>query len=196
MKKTVALLMAIILVALSASALAAAAWTCSQCGYAYNTGSQCVSCGAYKNGSTSFPGVTVTTNKKLATRTGPGTQYDGAGSFGSAGMSVTVYSIWYDAGNVAWAEVLIGNRRVYTGVSRLNNDKNRLNSVPVCYSQYRSARVTSGSTVFYGPGYSYALQDLSVTSGNYVSIVSTENDWAQVEWGNHRGWVPLSCLSY
>ena len=69
--------------------------------------------------------LTVTTNQKLATRTGPGTQYDEPGTFLYAGASVTAVARAWDSYNEIWwvqVDFAEGSSRyrVYTGLKRLN----------------------------------------------------------------------------
>ena len=77
--------------------------------------------------------VQCTLNTKLATRTGPGTNYNEPGTFLSAGKTVTVLSKAYDQTNeIWWVQVEFSESGstywAYTGVKRLNGLN--LNSVP------------------------------------------------------------------
>lgn len=207
LKRIISILCILSLLAVTLPAMAANNWTCSNCGYRFNGPSAiyCGACGAAKNSgsstsgynsNTAFAGVKATSCDRIATRTGPGTHFDGAGSFGSAGTEVMVYSIWYDSNKVCWVEIGIANRRIYTGMKRMSNSKYLFNNVPMGVNLGITARLTSFTNIYYGPGYHYDMQKLSLASGKYVSIVTMENGWAQVEWSDHRGWVPLSVLNY
>ncbi|MBR3741250.1 MAG: hypothetical protein IKN04_12485 [Clostridia bacterium] len=79
-----------------------------------------------KNGNYSnYSRIRCALNSKLATRTGPGTNYDEPGTFLSAGSYVTVLSKAYDKVNeIWWVQVEFSENGVtywaYTGVKRLN----------------------------------------------------------------------------
>ena len=85
--------------------------------------------GNYSN----YSHVRCTLNAKLATRTGPGTDYDEPGTFLSPGATVTVLSKAYDRANgIWWVQVEFSEYGytywAYTGAQRMNNLN--LDSVP------------------------------------------------------------------
>ena len=85
------------------------------------------------DGYTQYSSVWATSNRRLATRTGPGTQYDEPGSFNQAGVQYRVLSKAYDYRNeIWWVQVeIVENGGViwgYTGAKRF--DYLDLNQIP------------------------------------------------------------------
>ena len=75
---------------------------------------------------TQYSSVWATSNRRLATRTGPGTQYDEPGSFNQAGVQYKILSKAYDDRNgIWWVQVEITTKDGviwgYTGVKRFDN---------------------------------------------------------------------------
>ena len=72
---------------------------------------------------THYSTVWAQANNKLATRTGPGTQYDEPGTF-NTGREYKILSKAFD-GNIWWLQVEIRTNRgtiwAYTGLKRFNN---------------------------------------------------------------------------
>ena len=156
---------------------------------------------------TVFARITVTLNQRLATRTGPGTQYDEPGSFFSAGTRVTALSRAYDQRNgIWWIHVEFtanGERyRAYTGAKRFS-DLN-LYSLPeeqvlgYCY-------VPENIPAFYGPSEQYKRIRRDVPGGRDVDIIAVSSesgrDFYQVEFYDpnagctRRAWVRMNDVS-
>lgn len=148
--------------------------------------------------------TTATCKQRLATRTGPGTEYDEPGSFLSQGSQVTVHTkAWDDRNNVWWVQVEFtygGEKyRAYTGAKRLNVD---LNSVPT-EMVYDTDWMACTTWCYAGPGYDYHYySNWPVYSGDFVTVKEVENGWALIvaedNYTGHctSGWVPLDCLTY
>lgn len=137
---------------------------------------------------------------KLATRTGPGTEFTEPGTFRLEDEYIKLISIAYDVNNVPWVQCDIkygGKRmRVYTGLKRFDTttfDVYELEEEGV----YGKGKHHGKRKLKYGPGNNYADQIYTITNGRRVTIISEENDWYQVEYTTDdgpriRGWVPAS----
>lgn len=119
-----------------------------------------------------YSNVKYTLNKKIATRTGPGTNYDEPGTFLAPGDTVTVLSKVADPTNeIYWVQVefTVGGQkyRAYTGHWRLNNFNPSAvpDEVPI-----GSCTVSMNLECFYGPGYNYKKIARSVPSGVNCTI--------------------------
>ncbi len=125
---------------------------------------------------TNYSSVWAIANSKLATRTGPGTQYDEPGTFNTAG-EYRILSKAYD-GSIWWLQVEIRTNRgtiwAYTGLKRFNN---------VNLSQIPEERIIGTCTTafdmtgYYSPIMSneYAIGQI-VPSGVSCSIYGYYND--------------------
>ena len=217
MKKIIALLLACLFACQLPLALAGTSWYCPQCGR-LNDNNFCPVDGTARpadTGSSSYPGITTSTdnyttyayitgtlNAKLATRTGPGTQYDEPGTFLSAGSQVTVLSKAYDTRNeIWWIQVefsVSGSRyRAYTGLKRFTN----LNVSYVPEEKVIGSCTTGQSiTGYYGPGYNYNRINKKVPAGVSCTIYgyasSGDSDFIQIEFYDRsqgryrRAWIP------
>ena len=117
--------------------------------------------------------IPVTLNQRLATRTGPGTQYDEPGSFLSAGRTVYAISKAYDSANGIWwvqVEFYDGSNsyRAYTGAKRFS-DLNLANLpeesvLGTCY-------IPRSSRGYYGPSSSYKRIARDVPGAIDVDII-------------------------
>ena len=157
---------------------------------------------------TYFANVTVTLNQRLATRTGPGTQYDEPGSFLSAGSRVTALSKAYDQRNgIWWVQVEFssgGNRyRAYTGAKRFDNLN--LSYLPeervlgYCFIPF------STITGYYGPSYSYQQIARAIPGRTDVDIIAVAKGsgttFYQIEFydsgigRSRRAWVDFNDVS-
>ncbi len=146
--------------------------------------------------------LTVTTNQKLATRTGPGTRYDEPGTFLYAGASVTAVARAWDSYNEIWwvqVDFAEGSSRyrVYTGLKRLNVN---IQSLPE-ERNLGGDTVSSAAEARFGPGASYALCPVNVPAGARVTVWGRENGYSLVEYSDsrisnplRRCWIPSSCL--
>ena len=103
---------------------------------------------------------------RVASRSGPGTNYDELGSYHETGYILTVLSRAYDDRNGIWwlqVELNYGSelRRVYTGLKRVDIDINDVqDECPLFY-----ARVKSSNIPYYGPGTIYTAHKNAIASG-------------------------------
>lgn len=211
MKRMLALLAAALLLCQIPLALADT-WYCPQCGRKNdnnycpvdgtkrpaNTQPQQQTSGNY----TQYAYVTGKLSMKLATRTGPGTQYDEPGSFLSAGKQVTVLSKAFDNRNdIWWVQVEFSESgstyRAYTGVKRFSNLN--LNLIPE-EKIIGKCTLSQSVTGYYGPGYNYKAIGKKVPSGVKCDIYGYANgggsDFIQIEFYDsnqgrtRRAWIP------
>ena len=148
--------------------------------------------------------VTVTLNQRMATRTGPGTQYDEPGSFFSAGTRVTALSRAYDPYNGIWwvqVEFTYGGAyyRAYTGAKRFSDlNLDDLPEEQVLGTVYAPARMTG----YYGPTPAFKRINRAIPADPQRDVdiiaVSSEagTDYYQIECYDpdmgcyRRAWVP------
>ena len=148
-------------------------------------------------------GIDVKTNQRLATCSGPGTQYNGTGSYFQAGKWVKALTAAYDNSNKIWwiqVELTYAGklRRVYTGVKRLNMDALQ---VPVEEASYGETVVTVEEYGRYGPGYGYDVTDYKVPVNTIGEIWEIENGYVQFEYKDSKGtmrrtWIPMSSTTF
>ena len=125
---------------------------------------------------TYYSSVWAKANNKLATRTGPGTQYDEPGTFNTAG-EYRILSKAYD-GNIWWLQVEIRTNKgtiwAYTGLKRFNNvDLNRIPEEKVI----GRCKTAFDMTGYYSPVMSdeYAIRQI-VPGGVQCNIYGYYND--------------------
>ena len=136
---------------------------------------------------------------KLATRSGPGTQYDEPGTFfGKNWKTVTVQALgksW--DGNIWWVLTDFSNGgkaryRVWTGLKRLNVD---IDQLPEIYP-IGQGTVSATSNTYRGPGGNYAKAKVKISGWKDVVAYGRENGYVEVEFiqGSrwYRVWVPES----
>ena len=143
----------------------------------------------------------------LATRTGPGTQYDGAGTYFVKGESIRVLSRAWDSRNsIWWVKCEIPYRKeirvLWTGYKRFDANTLPLDSIPIeDPSNYRTTRTptprptssTSSSGGLYGlattrlstrtgPGTQYEDGGTYNVSGQYIRVLSRAWDSRNSIW--------------
>lgn len=140
--------------------------------------------------------------QRIATRSGPGTNYFEPGSFLASGDVVTVHTkVWDSRNEIWWVQVDFyagGERyRAYTGSWRMNVDLSR---VP----QERTlgaVRVLQDADVFAGPGWDYVMWNDTVYGGTTGTLLEVEGGYGLVEcWNSRRNqmwrvWIDLDQLS-
>ena len=143
----------------------------------------------------------VRLNQRMATRSGPGTQYTELGSYFEEGTTVTAVSAAYDDRNGIWwiqteFTYLGEKRRAYTGVKRLDMQADDVQQeYPV-----RSVVVNRSVYAYWGPGYEYTMHKDPVPAGTEGTIYQIENGYAQFEYYDNaagqlkRVWVPESAI--
>ena len=153
--------------------------------------------GAYYYNTFTSP-QTVQTLMRVASRSGPGTNYDELGSYHKKGYTLTVLSRAYDENNGIWwlqVELNYGSelRRVYTGLKRVDIDINDVqDECPLFY-----ARVKSSNIPYYGPGTAYTAHKNAIAAGTEGIIYGFEDGWVLFEFYNadkkqyRRVWMPI-----
>ncbi len=143
----------------------------------------------------------VKLKQRLATRSGPGTQYTELGSYFQAGETLTAVSAAYDDRNGIWwiqteFTYLGEKRRAYTGLKRLDM---KVSDVPQEYV-IRRAVVNRSVYAYWGPGYEYTMHKNPIPAGTEGTVWQTENGYAQLEFYDsseglkRRAWIPESAL--
>lgn len=136
---------------------------------------------------------------KLATRSGPGTQYDEPGTFfGKNWKTTTVRALgksW--DGSTWWVLVDFSNGgkasyRVWTGLKRVDVE---IDQLPEVYP-IGQGTVSATSNTYRGPGGNYARAKVSINGWKDVVAYGRENGYVEVEFiqGSkwYRLWVPES----
>lgn len=140
---------------------------------------------------------------RLATRSGPSTNYDELGSYFKKGHELTVISRAFDERNGIWwlqVEFTYGSslRRAYTGLKRVDIDINTVQEDAALYF----ATVSAETIPYYGPGTHYAPHKNPVEYGTEGMIYAFENGWVQFEFYEEhnkryrRVWMPAGCLRW
>ena len=153
--------------------------------------------GGYVN----YSSVRATSNRRIATRTGPGTEYDEPGSFYKAGTTVKILSKAYDTRNgIWWVQVELNYQGslywVYTGVKRFDNlDLSRIPEEKVI----GHCRTSTSLTGRYGPSDSAASIKAKVPAGVscdiYGYVYGENSDYIQIQFYDssrrcyRRAWV-------
>ncbi len=152
-----------------------------------------------------FPGIQAKMIDKLATRSGPSTEYTACGQIDLRGSYVTVYSLKYDINGVPWVEVEInagGLRRVWTGAKRLDLNDNQLRMLPMEDGSFLGyGQFVSGAIPRSGPGAQYSIvTELTFAPGNQVAVLKEQNGFylteCRISSGEKlRSWVPVDVFS-
>ena len=199
MKKAAAVSAALVLIMVClCPALGDGGAYCPSCGQYVQAGANyCSNCGTPVGGLMSSVRA-VLTEKRISTRTGPGTGYDEPGSFLSRGDAVTVFSKVWDAGSgIYWIQVefTAGRQlyRAYTGSWRFSG----LDVSSVRDEAAIGTCVTPGYSQkgYYGPGYQYKEIKADIPANTGCTIYALENDFLQLEFYDsaagcmRRAWV-------
>lgn len=147
-------------------------------------------------------GKLVNLNQRMATRSGPGTQYTELGSYFQAGTAVTAVSAAYDERNEIWwiqTEFTYNGekRRAYTGVKRLDM---QASDVPAEFQLADEVVLNRSVYAYYGPGLGYSMYNVQIPAGTEGKIWQSEGTFAQFEFYDEaegawrRVWVPESAL--
>ena len=152
-----------------------------------------------------FSGIQAKMVEKLATRSGPSTEFTACGQIDLRGTYVTVYSLKYDNYGEPWVEVEInagGLRRVWTGAKRLDLNENQLRMLPVEDGSFLGyGKFITGTTPRTGPGAQYSIvTELSFVPGNQVAVLKEQNGFylteCRISSGERlRSWVPTDVFS-
>jgi len=174
MKKTLCMLLLLIMTIVSASA---DDWVVPRNG----SGS------GYYYDDSSFYGINARLVEDLATRSGPSTTYTGCGFYQMKGETVIVYSRKYDNGGVLWVEVEFtyggGHRRAWTGAKRLNLSESQLASLPEENGSFLGyGTILSRVTPRYGPGTLYSTHsEVMLNKGDQVAVIKEQDGFYLTE---------------
>lgn len=150
-----------------------------------------------------MPLIYGTLNQRMATRTGPSTDYPEPGTFLSKGKQVRIISVAFDANEVPWVQVELtyGKKhiRAYTGLKRF--DQVDVNDIPREFNYDFEAILNQDVTPLYGPGTEYSAYSFTLEAGSSVSVIDYENGYAMCdfyaqddeEW--NRVWIPDSLIT-
>ena len=147
-------------------------------------------------------GRLVTLKQRMATRSGPGTQYTELGSYFQEGTAVTAVSAAFDDRNDIWwiqTEFTYNGekRRAYTGVKRLEM---MASDVPAEFLLAEDAVLNQSVYAYWGPGYGYAMYNQQIPAGTSGKIWQSEGEYAQFEFFDQaenawrRVWVQEAAL--
>lgn len=128
-------------------------------------------------------GVEVQLKMKLATRTGPSTNYTELGTYFSEGDWLTAVSrAWDKRNSIWWVQVEFTYRgekyRAYTGLKRLDMS---LTAVPEDVSRGWYT-VSRDACAWNGPGEDYNMLSLTVPAGTYGEVWGEEYGYVQFEY--------------
>ena len=146
--------------------------------------------------------VKATLRTKIATRSGPGTQYTDLGTYFTGGKQVTAVSKVFDKRNRIWwvqVEFLYRSeyRRAYTGHKRLTVSLGQLPEE----KPLGMARLAESVVPAYGPGEQYASYARALPAGMEVTVCNHESGYIQIEYQNDakkmkRAWVPEGVVEF
>lgn len=151
-----------------------------------------------------LPTIYGTLKQRMATRTGPATEYPEPGTFLSEGDKVQIISVAFDENNVPWVQVDLtyGKKhiRAYTGLKRFSDVD--VNKIPREFNYQNDATLKETVTPLCGPGTNYSSYSFSMKAGRTVSIIDFENNYAMCDFYSksdgkwNRVWIPISSLNY
>lgn len=149
---------------------------------------------------TSALAVGAVLNQKMATRSGPGTEYtEELGSF-PRDTAITLIEYTQDENAIPWGLVEFSRHnmlyRAYTGMKRINV----MGSAPYKENNSVPASITGNTTVYYGPGTHYAARKEKLSAGMPILVCGEENGFVQIEYElsgrPRRGYVPAGRTNY
>lgn len=148
-----------------------------------------------------LPMIYGTLNQRMATRTGPSTEYPEPGTFLSKGEEVRIISISFDVNSVPWVQVDLpyGGQyiRAYTGLKRFDGVDS--DDIPREFYYNIEAKLNQDYKPLYGPGLMYASYDYTLKAGSSVVIVDFENGYTMCEFlsgddQRNRVWIADDAL--
>lgn len=155
-------------------------------------------------------GYTTTTARlidDLATRSGPSTDYTGAGSYKLKGQTVTVICRSYDRGGVLWVEIEFrhggGYRRAWTGAKRLNLSSGQIRNLAEwdSFAYHGAGTINNRVSPRFGPGSWFSTYgDRDYHRGDRVTVIDEADGYYEVESYHTDGhilrcWVPSSYVT-
>ena len=132
-------------------------------------------------------GTPASLNQRMATRSGPGTQY--TEELGTMPQETAITLIEYVTTGVPWGLVEFyrnGQKvRAYTGMKRIN----AYGPVAQGTQDYYELSLSQSTDVYYGPGYDYARRAESVGRGTLLRVYGYENGFAICDYKRGTSWV-------
>lgn len=127
---------------------------------------------------------------RVATRTGPGTQYDEPGTYFQKDWRTTkvrvINAAWDNINDIWWVQLDfsdLGKKfRAYTGLVRVDVDVNILDKETLL----GTTTMRSAAKVYYGPGRDYVEAPFNVPNYTEVKVYGAENGFVQVEYADSR----------
>ncbi len=140
-------------------------------------------------------------NQRMATRSGPGTQYTEELGTLPRDTGITLLYYVHDKNQVPWGlvEFYKNNQlhRAYTGMKRIDVVSG---SADFRVEQYTHASTTMAATVYYGPGNQYAARSRQAPAGIALLVVEQEGDFLLCEYtlGDRpmRGYLPIHATTF
>ena len=122
-------------------------------------------------------------NQKLALRSGPGTNYSEIFSIAASGVEDFAIFQQEKGGSTMWGMIEFDSRygryRVYTGMKRIETDKNL---VPMGSKEGVLCAVgRSGARAYYGPGEHYAPVEEKLPAWTEVIVYHEEDGWVMAD---------------
>ena len=128
-------------------------------------------------------------NQKMATRSGPGTQYtEELGTLPQDTAIMLVESV--NTNGTPWGMVEFQKNnlkyRAYTGMKRIET-KSLFSQVT---NEYDESTLSQTTNVYYGPGVDYAIRENRVKAGTYLRVFDYENGFYLCDYQQTDGtWV-------
>ena len=145
-----------------------------------------------------LPVIYGTLNQRMATRTGPATEYPEPGTFFAKGDRVRIISVAFDENDIPWVQVDLTagkkHMRVYTGFKRIADVS--LNSIPRELNYGIEQRLTQDFMPLTGPGLGYSAYSYTLRAGRTVIVQDFENGYAMCDFYSksddrwNRVWIP------
>ena len=122
-------------------------------------------------------------NQKLALRSGPGTNYSEIFSIAASGVEDFAIFQQEKGGSTMWGMIEFDSRygryRVYTGMKRIDTDKNL---VPMGNKEGVLCAVgRAGARAYYGPGEHYAPVEEKLPAWTEVIVYHEEDGWVMAD---------------
>lgn len=143
------------------------------------------------------------TNSKIASRSGPDTNFDEIHTFALPRGTVVRLLRYQVTGGTPWVEIEFEYKgemiRLWTGLKRI--DYADVSGLPGDYQAYERAVVAQDTPGWYGPGSSYRVLYKKVAAGTSAEVLAQENSWYLIEYLEPertenivRTWVPGDVL--
>lgn len=144
------------------------------------------------------------TNQKIATRSGPGLEFDEIHTYNLPKGTMVRILRSQTTNGTPWVEIEFVNDyrryRVWTGLKRV--DHGSLSGLPGDYRPMGTGRLHRATSGWYGPGEHYEIIYSEVPNGTYVEIMGVERGWYLIQYRDKyttdnilRTWVPGDAVS-